>query len=89
MCKTRHIQRRMSQRCIREKNIELVKQFGRRDGDKVFFNKKSCQDVVVSLKQLMQTVQKMAERGGMVLVETEQGLQITTYDLNSYRRKAA
>ena len=48
MSKTRHIQRRMSQRSIREKNLEMVKLYGRRDGDK--------------------TVERMAGRGGMVLV---------------------
>ena len=82
MSKTQHIQRRMSQRSIREKNLEMVKLYGRRDGDKIVLNRKACLDVLAGLKDLFATVERMAGRGGMVLVESDEGVQITTYALN-------
>lgn len=82
MSKTRHIQRRMSQRSIREKNIEIMKRYGQRDGDKIVLNRKACLDVLAGLKDLFSTVERMAGRGGMVLVEADEGVQITTYALN-------
>lgn len=39
----------MSQRSIREKNLEMVKLYGRRDGDKIVLNRKACLDVLAGL----------------------------------------
>lgn len=85
MSRTRHMQRRMSQRSIGDKCVETMKTFGHRSGDKIIFNKKACQDVMTNLRSLLNTVQKMYERGGFVMVDVN-GTEITTYALDSYRR---
>ena len=84
MAKTRHIQKRMSQRAIREEMIDLTMKFGIQDQDKVIFNKKGIQELLCELDNIRKTAQKMMEKGGIVVVESG-GSLITTYRLDSYR----
>lgn len=85
MAKTRHIQKRMSQRAIREEMIDLAMKFGIQDHDKVIFSKKGIQEFLYELNTIKKTAQKMMEKGGIVVVESG-GSLITTYRLDSYRR---
>lgn len=87
MSKTRHIQKRMSQRAIRQSYLELVKTFGIPEGDKVILNRKGIDAALREMKAIASNLQKMRPRGGVVLVE-EQGSEITTYTLESYSREA-
>lgn len=85
MAKTRHIQRRMSQRGIKESWLELVKNFGEWSGDKCILNKKACSEALKHLDEQRKELIKVMEKGGMVLVE-DNGAEITCYRLNSFKR---
>ena len=87
MAKTRHIQQRMAQRSIRYEWLEIVKTFGIDQGDKTILNQKGIDQALAELKKLSSQMQKMRSRGGMVLVEDE-GQEITTYALGSYRKNS-
>ena len=84
MAKTRHIQKRMSQRAIREEMVDLTMKFGVRQQDKVILNKKALQELLGELENIKKTAQKMVEKGGVVVVESDGNL-ITTYRLDSYK----
>jgi hypothetical protein len=85
MAKTRHIQQRMSQRGIKSETLDIVQQFGMWQGDKCILNRKACNDVLSELDKVRKDVIKMKEKGGLVLVHDE-GADITTYALESFKR---
>jgi len=86
MSKTRHIQQRMSQRGINKAMVEMVVKFGKYQGDKVVFNRKGIDAVLAELEQLKKNALKAREKGGLVVVDVN-GLMITTYALNTYKRQ--
>ena len=86
VAKTRHIQQRMSQRGINSEMLDMVQQFGTWQGDKCILNRKACNDVLTELDKVRRDVIKMQEKGGLVLVH-DNGADITTYSLNSYKRQ--
>ncbi|GAM72601.1 hypothetical protein JCM19236_5744 [Vibrio sp. JCM 19236] len=65
--------------------LDLVKQFGIDSGDKTILNQKALRIAIAECKKVEKLMQKMENRGGLVLVE-EDGYEITTYDLDSYNR---
>ncbi|TDG11652.1 hypothetical protein E2F43_18245 [Seongchinamella unica] len=85
MARTRHIQRRMSQRGIQGGMLDLVSQFGVEKGDLCYVNGKACADAVKELDRLRKLLIKMQEKGGIVLVR-DGDVDITTYRLDSYTR---
>ncbi|PWQ93099.1 hypothetical protein [Leucothrix arctica] len=85
MAKTRHIEKRMSQRGIQQEMLNIVKQFGVDEGDKVTLNRKGLDCALLELKQLSIVMERMQKRGGIVLVASNDS-EITTYDLDSYSR---
>jgi len=85
MAKTRHIQQRMNQRGIKSEMLDIVQQFGMWQGDKCILNRKACNDVLSELDKIRRDVIKMKEKGGLVLVHDD-GADITTYALESYKR---
>ena len=86
MSKTRHIQKRMSQRGITSAILDLVERFGGCDsGDKVILTKKNCQRLSAVLANMKIVVDKMAEKGGYTLVESGDSL-ITIYRTNSFNK---
>ena len=85
MSKTRHIQKRMSQRSISEQMIDIVRLFGWNEGDKTYLNRKGIDVVLIELQKMSQTLQKMRPRGGIVLVESGD-VEITTYALDSFKQ---
>lgn len=88
MAKTRHIQKRMSQRAIKEEMLETVMNYGVKQGDKIVLNRKACDALLAELESLKKTVIKARERGGFVLVSDKQTL-VTAYRLDSYKRTKA
>ena len=88
MAKTRHIQKRMSQRNIQQEMLDIVKKFGIENGDKTILNKKGLKSALTELKRLSIFMERMQNRGGLVLVEAND-LEITVYDLDSYSRNIA
>ncbi len=85
MAKTRHIHQRMNQRAITSQMLEIVKMFGVDDGDKTILNSKGIDAALDELQKLSKQMQRMRERGGIVLVESGD-TEITTYDLDSFKR---
>jgi len=88
VAKTRHIQKRMSQRAIKEEMLETVMNYGVKQGDKIVLNRKACDALLAELESLKKTVIKARERGGFVLVSDKQTL-VTAYRLDSYKRTKA
>lgn len=86
MSKTRHIQRRMSQRGITSEIIDIVTKFGNTDGDKVILSKKNCKLLSEKLAKLKRTIDKISEKGGYTVVSCEGNL-ITAYRLDSFNGK--
>ncbi|WP_371194203.1 hypothetical protein [Glaciecola sp. SC05] len=88
MAKTRHIQKRMSQRAIEQVALDIVKQFGVDSGDKTILNEKALQAAMQELKRLHKHMDKMKSRGGLVLVEQD-GYELTAYALRSFNKSKA
>jgi hypothetical protein len=88
MAKTRHIHQRMNQRGIQQAMLDLVKQFGIDNGDKTILNQQALRTAIVECKKIEKLMQKMESKGGLVLVEAD-GVELTTYPLNSYKRAKA
>ena len=91
MSKTRHIHKRMSQRGIKQQLIELTLKFGKeakcKGARKYFLTRKNAQQTLGCLDELRRSVLEALDKGGLVLVTSEGGVEITTYPLSSYRRK--
>ncbi|MEO9944938.1 hypothetical protein [Paraglaciecola sp.] len=88
MAKTRHIHQRMNQRGIKQQMLEIVKMFGVDDGDKTILNEKGIEAALSEINKLSKDMQKMKNKGGVVLVEAN-GVEITAYSLDSYSRNKA
>lgn len=90
MSKTKHIHQRMNQRGIDQQALELVKMFGIEvgNGEKTILNRKGIEAAQRQLQLLCKKMDKLKQRGGLVLVEAN-GNEITTYDLNSFSRNKA
>lgn len=86
MAKTRHIQKRMSQRSIRQEVLDLVLSLGFETGDKTILNRKGLSLLLEELERVKKVVVKAHERGGFVVVAAD-GQLITTYGLDSYKRR--
>ncbi len=88
MARTRHIQKRMSQRGITQGMVDLACQFGVRQQDKLVINRRGLEQLVDNLRSIERTALKAIDKGGIVVVESD-GALVTTYDLDSYDRKKA
>ncbi len=90
MSKTRHIQRRMSQRGINNELLELTQKFGktveRGDVAKTVLNCKGIDKALNKLDAIRKKLTQARDKGGVVLVSSSEGTQITTYRLDSFER---
>lgn len=86
MARTRHIQKRMSQRGINSRLIDLVSQFGIDHGDKVILSRKNAEALIGAVNNLKSQLLEIQSKGGLVVVE-QGDYQITVYPLDSYSRK--
>lgn len=90
MSKTRHIQRRISQRGINDQLLQVTQQFGktvvRGDVEKTVLNCKSIDQVINELDTMRRKLAQAREKGGVVLVSSLDGIKITTYRLDSFKR---
>ena len=80
------MQARMSQRGIPGDLVELVRQFGRDDEDRLILNRKDLHGLLCELRGLERNVLKALDKGGVVVVEAG-GALITTYNLDSFDRR--
>ncbi|WP_157035521.1 hypothetical protein [Marinobacter psychrophilus] len=86
MAKTRHIHKRMSQRGIKSRLVDLVSQFGVDHDDKVILTRKNVEALLGAVEGLKRQLLEVHSKGGLAVVE-QGDYQITTYSLNSYSRK--
>ena len=81
MSKTRHIQKRMSQRGISNDLLNLALAFGSpTSSGKHILNKKGCQNLINSLRHIEKIAIKAMDKGGLVVIKQGDTL-ITTYNL--------
>lgn len=90
MAKTRHIRTRMNQRAIDQQLLQLAVDFGtiqeRGDVERHILSRKSLDSTLRRLDHLRGKLVKARDKGGIVLVAGEDGVEITTYRLDSYTR---
>lgn len=85
---SRHAHKRMNERMIRMSMVDMVLHFGSesRDGEKIILDKKTIETMIDSITDIKKQLEKMKNRGGITLVESENTL-ITTYYNDSYNTK--
>lgn len=84
---TKHIQKRMDERCISAKMLEIVQQFGMdsHNGERVMLDAKSLKALEKWVRNFLKQVELMKQRGGLTLVNVE-GHLLTAFANNSYRK---
>ncbi|MBM6705171.1 hypothetical protein H6A60_11915 [Sutterella massiliensis] len=81
---TQHFAKRLSQRGIRTRAVDVVRRFGCKEGDRVILNAQACRIASEALAKLKRDIDEIGQRGGYVAVEADDAL-ITAYRLNSFR----
>lgn len=82
MQKTKHINKRMSQRGITQDMIDFTLNFGEITNDKWFTNKKTLQKSIKQLEQQIKMAKRLLDKGGIVVVAADDAL-LTAYDFDS------
>ena len=86
MPKTKHFISRIQQRGILQSTIEVAQRYGFPKGDKIILGKKQIDAAIKTLDQERRDLLKARDQGGIIAVEAD-GVLITAYRLNSFRRK--
>tara|TARA_B100000212_G_C27367453_1_gene530959 strand:- start:1890 stop:2159 length:270 start_codon:yes stop_codon:yes gene_type:complete len=86
MPKTKHFISRIQQRGILQSTIEVAQRYGFPKGDKIILGKKQIDAAIKTLDQERRDLLKARDQGGVIAVEAN-GVLITAYRLNSFRRK--
>lgn len=76
---TAHIQKRMSQRGIKGKMLDIVLEHGRLEQDKHILGRKDAIKLLEELREQEAAVKKIIDKGGMVVISDNDTL-ITTYN---------
>ena len=85
MSKTRHTQRRMSQRGIQQSMIDMTLAYGQDHGDKIILNRKGIDAILNEIEKLKKCALNLRKKGGLVVVDVDNTL-LTTYSLDSFAR---
>ena len=85
MFSTNHFKSRMSQRGLPKKVIDLVLEFGKNEGDKLFLDRKETQKIIYQIDNLRNILLKVMDKGGVAVVVEDETL-ITTYNLDKKNR---
>lgn len=88
MNKTIHFQQRQSQRGIKDEHICLAFLFGKKSGDKITLDRRSCQKAMDLINEMKKNLAHLLENGGITVVASNDRL-ITTYWYDSYSRVAS
>lgn len=75
---TKHFDSRMQQRGVRSEMVEVVERYGNPKGDKVILDPKGCRQRRKELLRELETIDRIASRGGMTVVQAND-CRITTY----------
>lgn len=81
---TRHFAQRMSQRGVSREMVELVRDYGVQEGDKLVLGRRDAAKVIDQLMEKLRVLKKIQDKGGLVVVQTGESL-ITTYNLTHPR----
>jgi len=84
MAKTRHMHKRMGQRGINGRIVDIVSTYGELIGDRVILDIRNIDELLRHMDKVKKDLLRVRDKGGVVIVE-DNGSQITTYNLNSYR----
>jgi hypothetical protein len=74
----------MSQRGVSREMVELVRDYGVQEGDKLVLGRRDAAKVIDQLMEKLRVLKKIQDKGGLVVVETGESL-ITTYNLTHPR----
>lgn len=85
MNETQHIGKRMNQRGISKRMIELTLTHGVPDCDKYVLDRKHAKRRLEEIRRESRELMKVIDKGGVVVVETD-NTQITAYNCTSYVR---
>ncbi len=88
MNKTIHFQQRQSQRGIKDEHICLAFLFGKKSGDKITLDRRSCQKAMDLINEMKKNLAHLLENGGITVVASNDRL-ITTYRYDRYSRVAS
>ena len=88
MLKTNHFVSRVQQRGILHSTIELAQKYGMPKGDKLVLGKKQIDKIIKNLDVERKNLIKARDQGGVIAVEAD-GVLITAYRLDSFRRNLA
>ncbi len=78
---TKHIQKRMSQRGIKQEYLHAVSGLGRVHGDKLILTKKNCLRIAQELSGFIQFLSRVSKTGACFNIQ-ENGAAMTAYCLN-------
>lgn len=77
---TRHFVQRMSQRGVSRDMVEVVRDFGVPEGDKLVLGQRDAGKAIEVLMRQLRVLKRIQDKGGLVVVESGESL-ITTYNL--------
>jgi len=83
---TRHVHKRMGQRGITQRLINIVRVHGVQRGDKYILGRQNIDDLIQDLDVLRKNLLKVRDKGGLVVVEANETV-ITAYRIESYDRQ--
>ena len=86
MLTTKHFGSRIQQRGILQSTIEMAQRYGFPKGDKIVLGTKQIDSAIKDLDLEKKHLLKARDQGGVVAVEAD-GVLITAYRLESYRRR--
>ena len=87
MAKTKHIHKRMSQRGITDRMLEVVSSYGTAQGDKRILDRKNIDALMKGMDRFRKDLLKIRDKGGLVVVEAND-VKITAYNIDSYDRSS-
>lgn len=88
MCRTRHMQQRMSQRGITSEIVKMVGMFGICNSDRITLTGKNCEYLSNVPAKFERTLDKMAQKDGCTVVNRGRSL-ITDFRVDSFNRNLA
>ncbi len=88
MCRTRHMQQRMSQRGITSEIVKMAGIFGICNGDIITMTGINCEFLSNVPAKFKRTLDKMAQEGGCTVVNKGRSL-ITAFRVDSFNRNLA
>jgi hypothetical protein len=88
MTHTRHMQTRMNHRGIPQDLVDLAREHGEVQQDRYVLGRKTLERLLAETRRLERTIIRALDKGGLVVVETDNRL-ITTYTKKSYDRRRA